>query len=71
VTKPFVKDAAGHFRNLLIHSLREYEPTPEHLLKRLLKPLCTDIARVLNQGTAGDAMETLTMFHKECEKLHS
>lgn len=70
MTKPFVKDAAGHFRNLLIHSLREYEPTPEHLLKRLLKPLCIDITRILNQGTAGDAEETLMMLHKECEKLY-
>ena len=69
MTKPFVKDAVGHFRNLLIHSIREYEPTPEHVLKRLLRPLCEDLGRITERGTARDARETIISFRKECEKI--
>ena len=69
MTKPFVKDAVGHFRNLLIHSTREYEPSPEHILKRLLRPLCLDIDHIIKKGTARDAKETLTLFQKECKKV--
>ncbi len=68
MTKPYVKDAAGHFRNLIIHSLREYEPTPEHTLRRLIQPLCRDIERILERGTARDAHEALTLLHKECAR---
>ena len=71
MTKPFVKDAAGHFRNLTAHSLREYEPSPEHVLKRLLRPLCRDISRLLEEGTAVDAKETVQLFRKECERLEA
>lgn len=69
MTKPFVRDAAGHFRSLIVHSLREYEPTPEHILKRLLQPLCRDLERVLARGTARDAREALQLFNKECTRL--
>jgi hypothetical protein len=69
MTKPFVKDAVGHFRNLLIHSTREYEPSPEHILKRLLKPLCLDLDDIAKKGTANDAWETLISFQKECTKI--
>ncbi len=70
VTKPFVKDAAGHFRNLILHSLREYEPSPEHLLKRLVQPLCADIGRILEKGMAKDAQETLILIQRECKRLY-
>ncbi|MEX2722288.1 MAG: hypothetical protein Q6366_011385 [Candidatus Freyarchaeota archaeon] len=69
MTKPFVKDAVGHFRNLLIHSAREYEPSPEHVLKRLLRPLCQDLNYIIEKGTTRDAKETLTLFQKECKKI--
>ena len=68
MTKPFVKDAAGHFRNLIAHSLREYEPSHEHILKRLIKPLCEDVSRILDEGTAADAKEAAELFSKECNR---
>lgn len=68
MTKPFVKDAAGRFRNLVEHALREYEPTPEHVLKRLLKPLCADINNIVSLGTASDAKEALALFQRECRR---
>jgi len=68
MTKPFVKDAAGHFRNLIAHSLREYEPSREHVLKRLIKPLCEDISRILDEGTAVDAKEAAELLSKECKR---
>lgn len=71
MTKPFVKDAAGHFRNLIAHSVREYEPSPEHVLKRLLRPLCEDISRILDQGTAADAKEVVELFSRECARAYT
>jgi len=69
MTKPFVKDAAGHFRNLIAHSLREHEPSHEHILKRLIKPLCEDICRILDEGTAADAKEAAELLSKECMRV--
>ncbi len=69
MTKPFVKDAAGHFRNLVEHAFKPYEPSPVHLLKRLIAPLCFDISHVLSSGTAADAKETLELFERECRQL--
>lgn len=69
MTKPFVKDAAGHFRNLIAHSLREYEPSPEHILKRLLRPLCDDMSRILEDGTAADCKEAVELFSEECRRI--
>ncbi|MHA1364148.1 MAG: hypothetical protein ACTSP1_16725 [Candidatus Freyarchaeota archaeon] len=69
MTKPFVKDAAAHFRNLLSHLTREYEPTSEHVLKRLLRPLCRDLKRIIERGTAEDVWETVNRLREECEKV--
>jgi len=69
MTKPFVKDAAGHFRNLIAHSLREHEPSHEHILKRLIKPLCEDISRILDEGTAADAKQAVELLSKECMRV--
>lgn len=69
MTKPFVKDAVGRFRNLLIHSTREYEPSPEHVSKRPLIPLCRDLNHIIEKGTARDAKETLTLFQKDCKRI--
>jgi len=68
MTKPFVKDAAGHFRSLIAHSLREHEPSHEHILERLIRPLCEDISRILDEGTAADAKEAAELVTKECER---
>lgn len=69
MTKPFVKDAASHFRNLVEHAFKPYEPSPAHLLKRLIAPLCLDLSHILGSGTAADAKETLELFQRECRRL--
>ncbi|MEM2107188.1 MAG: hypothetical protein QXV46_05195 [Candidatus Bathyarchaeia archaeon] len=66
--EPYVKDAIGHFRNLLEHAMREHEPTSEHVLKRLLIPLCRDISLVVSKGTSGDASSVLEGFRVLCTK---
>lgn len=48
--KHFVKEAVGHFKVLMDHSLRDYEPYPVHVLKRMVVPLCQDFERILDQG---------------------
>lgn len=67
MTKPFVKDAAGHFRNLIEHGFKPYEPTPVYLLKRLITSLCLDISQILRSGTAADAKETWSCFNESAE----
>ena len=68
MTKPFVKDAAGHFRSLIAHSLREHEPSHEHILERLIRPLCEDISRILDEGTAADAKEAAELLSREYKR---
>lgn len=70
MAKPFVKDAAAHFRNLIAHSLREHEPSHEHILKRLIRPLCEDMSRILDEGTAADAKEAAELISKECKRVY-
>lgn len=36
--KKVVKSTISFFRLLIEHSQREYEPSPEHILKRMLNP---------------------------------
>lgn len=55
--KKFVKDTVGHFEVLIEHSQRPYEPSPPHVLKRLIRPLCRDFERVIEQGTKNDAWD--------------
>jgi len=66
--KPFVKDAVGHFRSLILHSLKEYEPSPTHVLNRLLKPLCKDFKKILEKGTTKDTAKVIEQFFKLCQK---
>lgn len=61
--------AAGHFRLLVDHSLRPYEPSPSHMLKRMLLPLCEDVKYVLAEGTKNDAWELLTALSEACQRL--
>lgn len=61
----------GHFRVLIDHSLRPYEPNPSHLLKRMLLPLCEDFQNMLAEGTKNDAWELLKSFSETCKRLPS
>jgi hypothetical protein len=38
------------------------------MLKRLIKPLCEDISRILDEGTAADAKEAAELLSKECKR---
>jgi len=69
--KNIVKDAVGHFKVLMEHSQREYEPHPIHVLKRMVVPLCHDFEQIIKQGTKSDAWQTLEAIVRECHKLGS
>ena len=71
MSKPFVKDTIGHFRNLILHALREYEPSSPHILKRLILPLCRDFKRIVEKGTTKDTKEVLESFLAICQKYLS
>ena len=65
----YLKRLFGHFSNLAEHALRPYEPTPAHLKKRLLLPLCEDISELLKIGTKNDFHEALTGISEICKKI--
>ncbi|MFV9645839.1 MAG: hypothetical protein ACNYWU_08465 [Desulfobacterales bacterium] len=54
-----VKKTVGHFRVLLDHCRRRREPSPEHVLERMVNPLCDDFSRVLLKGTKNDAWQMI------------
>lgn len=64
-----VKRAVGHFGVLIDHALKPYEPSPEHVLKRMIYPLCQDIHDVLDRGTKNDAWEAMEGFSRECARV--
>jgi len=67
--KAFVKDTIGHFKVLIDHSQRPYEPSPVHVLKRIVKPLCRDFSKLLEEGTKNDTWEAIEGFSQACEML--
>ncbi len=66
--KKIVKSTISFFRLLIEHSQREYEPSPEHILKRMLKPLCRNLSEIMEKGTKNDAWEIIEGFARECKK---
>ena len=66
--KKNVKSTISFFRLLLEHSQRGYEPSPDHVLKRMLVPLCTHFSEILAEGTKNDAWDAIEGFVRECEK---
>lgn len=67
--KKMSKDAIGKFKVLIDHGLREYEPSPTHILKRILKPLCEELDFIIKDGTKNDAWHVLEGFSKACKKI--
>lgn len=67
--KKIVKDAVGHFEVLVRHSQRAYEPSPEHILKRMVQPLCQDFSELLEEGTKNDSWQAIEGFLKVCRRL--
>lgn len=63
------KRTIGHFRVLLDPCGRRKEPSPEHILERIVSPLCQDFSHVLREGTKNDAWQILEEFVNECQKF--
>jgi hypothetical protein len=67
--KKNVKSTVSFFRLLIEHSQRPYEPSPEHILKRMLWPLCRGFSAIVESGTKNDAWELVAGLARECSKL--
>jgi len=67
--KQIVKRTIGHFGVLIDHTLRPYEPSPEHVLERMVYPLCRDMHDVLDRGTKNDAEDVIEGFSRECTRI--
>ncbi len=67
--KKSVKATISFFRLLIEHSQKEYEPSPEHILKRMLLPLCRNFSEITKEGTKNDAWDAIQGFSQECNKL--
>lgn len=67
--KKNVKATISFFRLLIEHSQKEYEPSPEHILKRMLIPLCRSFRGIVEKGTKNDAWDVIEGFSKECARL--
>ena len=64
-----VKSTISFHRLLIEHSLKPYEPTPQHILKRMLLPLCKHFNEIIDKGTKNDTWNVIKGFSKECEIL--
>ena len=67
--KKNVKSTVSFFRLLIEHSQRDYEPSPEHVLKRMLLPLCDHLTEIVEEGTKNDAWDAIEGFARECRRL--
>jgi len=64
-----VKRTLGHFKILIEHSLRPYEPTPQHILKRMIMPICQDVRTMQTKGTKNDSWDLLQGLGEECKAI--
>jgi len=67
--KKNVKSTISYFRLLIKHSQKVYEPSPEHILKRMLIPICESLNEILENGTRNDAWDLVEGFTRECKRL--
>ncbi len=66
-----VKSTISFFHLLIEHSQRPYEPSPEHVLKRMLWPLCRGLSEVVEAGTKNDAWDVVEGFARACGRLNA
>ncbi len=66
--KKNVKSTISLFRLLIEYSQRDYEPSPQHILKRMLLPLCDHLTEIVEDGTRNDAWDVIEGFARECRK---
>ena len=45
------------------------EPSPEHILKRMLIPICESMNEIYEGGTRNDAWDLIEGFTKQCKRL--
>lgn len=64
-----VKSTVSFFRLLIEHSQRDYEPSPEHVLKRMLLPLCEHLTEIVEDGMKNDAWDAIEGFAQVCRTL--
>lgn len=64
----YVKRTIAYFKNLIDHSLRPYEPSPVHILKRILRPFCKNINFVVESGTKAHYKKLVEEISKNCKK---
>jgi hypothetical protein len=67
--KKNVKSTISYFKLLIKHSQKPYEPSPEHILKRMLIPICESMNEICDGGTRNDAWDLVEGFAKECRRL--
>ncbi len=67
--KRIVKSTISFYRLLIEHSLKPYEASPQHLLKRMLLPLCGQFNSLIKHGTKNDAWNVIQGFANECKIL--
>ena len=67
--KRIMKRTLGHFKDLLEHSLRPYEPSPEHILERIVKPICQDARTIRKKGTRNGSWNLIQGLAEECETI--
>ncbi len=67
--KKIVKSTISFYRLLIEHSLKPYEPSPQHLLKRMLLPLCEQFNILVKHSTKNDAWNIIQGFSTECQTL--
>ena len=67
--KKEVKKTISLFEVLIKHSQKKYEPSPQHILKRMVAPLCKQFSIIINEGTKNDTWEIIEGFSQECKKI--
>jgi len=67
--KKRTKSTVSFSRLLIEHSQREYEPSSEHVLKRMLVPLCDHLQELVEEGAKNDAWDVIEGFARECRRL--
>lgn len=65
--KKIVKSTISFYRLLIKHSLKPYEPSPQHILKRMWLPLFKNFDEIIQKGTKNDTWELIEGFARECE----
>ncbi|MDI6793050.1 MAG: hypothetical protein QME81_09315 [bacterium] len=64
-----VKAAIAFFRVMIEHTQKGYEPSPPHILKRMIRPLCSELAKIEQRGTKNDAWDFVEGLSAECRRL--